>query len=113
MINTYLKKTTSFLHTPNFKSQNVRKPVECVDGFKLSIQASKDHYCSPRMDGNLVEYYTQVEIGFPSEPIPDTVEIDGTILDFAYHRDGGGDIYAYIPVWMVEALILYHGGIKS
>ena len=37
--------------------------VVCADGFEMSVQASRGHYCSPRED---VGPYTTVEIGFPN-----------------------------------------------
>ncbi len=45
--------------------------IECVDGLTLSVQASSTHYSSPR------SYYgphSQVEVGFPSERIPEIME---------------------------------------
>lgn len=38
--------------------------IECADGFTMSVQASRSHYCTPRND---VGPYTAVEVGFPSK----------------------------------------------
>ena len=45
----------------------VRPPVECKDGFKMSVQAGMYHYCSPQND---VGPWTSVEVGFPSKVEP-------------------------------------------
>lgn len=52
-------------HIRNNKIENrsyVAKPIICTDGFNVSVQASKHHYCSPR------EYdaeWASVELSFP------------------------------------------------
>ena len=43
---------------------NLLKEIECKDGFKISVQASKDHYCQPRE--TLRTGYDLVECGFPN-----------------------------------------------
>ena len=50
--------------------QKKRDYVVCADGFTMSVQASENHYCSPRADGAEV-IYGRVEIGFPSEHEPE------------------------------------------
>jgi len=40
----------------------VRLEAKCADGFRMSIQASQAHYCSPRI--NKCQNYETVEIGF-------------------------------------------------
>jgi len=60
MIKNFLKETSS---NDEF---NMRERIVCQDGFSMSIQASRLHYCSPReslINGN----YDSVEIGFPNE----------------------------------------------
>ena len=83
----------------------VRTPVECRDGFKISVQASSSHYCSPR---NNEGPYVQVEVGYPSA-------VEETLLDY---MDGGTDhptesVYGWVPVEVVAAIIERHGGIVS
>lgn len=63
-----------------------RPEAICADGFKMSIQASEDHYVS-------------VEVGFPSPSEP--------LLD-EYGDDG---VYGYVPLTVVDAIIAKHGGI--
>lgn len=75
--------------------------VVCADGFSVSIQASRDHYCDPRSDlGPWVEF----ELGYPSEP-------DELINEYAEDPSRPTDtVYGYVPVSVVEALIAKHGG---
>lgn len=71
----------------------------CADGFKVSIQASHLHYCSPREDLANGEYES-VEIGFPS------------FKEELIMRYRDGDIYPYVPIDIVEKMIANHGGIE-
>ncbi len=78
----------------------------CADGFKLSVQASAAHYCSPR--DNYGPYY-KVEVGFPSE----------VVLEFLPHIDGGPNenptetVYGYVPLETVVEVIARHGGLRT
>lgn len=72
-----------------------RPKAICADGFKMSIQASEDHYCQKDDEGS----YVSVEVGFPSLPEP--------LLD-EYGDDG---VYGYVPLTVVDAIIAKHGGI--
>jgi hypothetical protein len=47
--------------------------ITCTDGFSMSVQASKFHYCSPRMDH--AEAYTSVEVGFLCLPVSRTIHV--------------------------------------
>lgn len=83
--------------------QNMRPQLVCKDGFKISVQASKYHYCSPRVDGYVI--YEEVELGYPNME-------DELIAKFA--EDPGdltGTVYGYVPVEVVNQLIEKHGGI--
>ena len=88
--------------------QKPRKYVYCADGFNMSVQASKTHYCSPRVDG-LSAIYRQVEIGFPSER--------EALLD--EYVEGYGEprwtdtVYPYVPSQVVALVIAKHGGMVS
>ena len=42
--------------------QKIRNQVICADGFKISIQASSGHYCTPRIDTEDDTKYTSVEV---------------------------------------------------
>lgn len=79
-------------------------PMICVDGFTMSVQVSRTHYCSPRED-NAQDYY-EVEVGYPSE----TEEL---LLRFAEDEDKPTKtVYGYVPVSIVDAVIEKHGGLK-
>lgn len=79
--------------------------VECADGFKVSVQASEFHYCSPRMyvsDGR----YSAWELGFPSAA-------DDLIQKYAETPEEPTEtVYGWVPTETVDALIEKHGGIK-
>ena len=103
-INEYLKETRC-VHTlsDGTKIDGVRPAILCADGFSVSVQASKTHYCTPRIDG--AETYETVELGFPS------VE-DSLIIDYAEDLDRPTDtVYGYVPVHIVCELVEKHGGI--
>jgi hypothetical protein len=79
------------------------KPIECVDGFTISVQASRVHYCEPReKDGP----YLSVECGFPSSDVP----------EMADYKDGDDydtdSVFVCVPVEIVEAVLAKHGGMK-
>lgn len=80
-------------------------PVECVDGFKLSIQASSSHYCIPRSSKpGLV--WAELECGFPTAPVPSLADFKG---------DDGPDmenVFSYVPVELVVGVLREHGGLK-
>ena len=89
----------------------VRKPVVCVDGFRISIQASSAHYSVPRAKARA---YKACELGFPSEAddlIKEYAEhlplVDGDTIDFM------NTVYPYVPAKVIQALLEKHGGIVS
>ena len=105
MINDYMKKARG----ANARLQQYPyvpiPPIVCVDGFKISVQASSCHYCSPREDA-AYEYYT-VECGFPSVA-------EELIAEYAEDpADLTGTVYAYVPVAIAEQLLELHGGIAE
>lgn len=84
-----------------FKKLN--STVECADGYRVSIQASHTHYCSPRVDYPL-DGYTTVELGFPSEA-------DDLIQPYAEEPDDPcGSVYGFVPSSVVLELLTKHGG---
>ena len=86
--------------------QKPRKYVHCADGFNMSVQASKTHYCSPRVDG-LSAIYRQVEIGFPSER-------EALLDEYAEDKDKYTEtIYSWVPSELVALVIAKHGGMVS
>ena len=98
IINKWLKDNPSEFGTP-------RPMVECADAFRVSIQASRYVYWQPREDG--AAEYAEVELGFPSGPVPDY------LLEYAEDpRNPMDTVYPYTPVGEVAKLILLHGGIR-
>lgn len=74
----------------------------CFDGFSLSIQASRNHYCSPRED---VGPWSAVEIGYPSKPC-------AALAEYAEDPDDLTEtVYGWVPVEVVESVLAEHGGI--
>ena len=81
------------------------KPITCKSGLEMSVQASAFHYSIPKSDN--AEYYSEVEVGFPTKPEP-------LLLEYADEPDKPLDtVYAYVPVSVVKAVIEKHGGIIS
>jgi hypothetical protein len=83
----------------------VKKPVVCNDGFTISVQGGSEFlYCSPRKKCN--DYY-EVECGFPSED-------EELLKEYAEDPENlTQTVYSYIPIDLVEKVILKHGGIKN
>ena len=69
--------------------------ITCADGFSMSVQASRTHYSSPRM--NHAEAYSSVEVGFPSEA----------------EQSPTGTVYGWGPTHIVNAVVEKHGGIVN
>lgn len=103
-INEYLKRTRSTRTLQSGITIDVVRPwVECADGFRISIQASQYHYCSPRCDGEVE--YESVELGFPNV-------VDPLIIDYADDpEDPTESVYGFVPVRIVCELVEKHGGI--
>lgn len=76
-------------------------PFECPDGYTVSIQASKYHYCSPKQN-NQAEYYA-VELGFPNQ-------IEEELLTFAEEPEDPLDtVYGFVPMAIVCKILTKHG----
>ena len=87
--------------------QGKRPPIPaivCVDGLRMSVQASEYTYCTPRVTG--ADYYSHVEVGFPSEAVPELMEYAET------PETPTKTVYGWVPVEVVDAVIAAHGGIK-
>ena len=83
-----------------------REQIICKDGFQISIQASENHYCTPRINGMDVKYLA-VELGFPTED-------ELLIKDYAEETDDlTNTVYGYVPANVVIDVIEKHGGIIS
>ena len=78
--------------------------ITLKDGFRISIQAGERHYCVPRNDTGP---WVEVELGFPAWP-------DKLIEAFAEDPNNQSEtIYGYVPISVVQALIIKHGGISE
>lgn len=77
--------------------------IVCADGFKMSVQASGYHYCSPRDSEGP---WHSVEIGFPSE----RVEAFMPYIDGGEETDPTDTVYGYVPLELVAQAIADHGG---
>ncbi len=91
------------------QSHRAKRPpipaIVCADGLRLSVQASEYTYCKPRVTG--ADYYYEVEIGYPSEAVPE-------LLEYAESpATPTNTVYGYVPVELVDAVIAAHGGIAG
>ena len=101
-INEYLEATRKYNRHADMLS--IRPAVECNDGFRVSVQASEYHYCTPRIDYGP---YAEVELGYPSAEMP-------TLVEYAENEEKPLEtVYGYVPVELVDALLESHGGIKE
>lgn len=89
---------------PNLRDYLEHVPmVVCADGFKMSVQASGFHYCSPRASHG---GWYQVEVGFPSERVEALMPyIDGRPDEYPTET-----VYGYVPLDTVAEVIVAHGG---
>lgn len=85
---------------PKIKFDVLKNGVE-IQTFELSVQASENHYCSPRE--NLQKVYEQVEIGFPNFNFS-----DGFIKKYAEDVENPQDtVYGFVPL-NVLAMEIYN-----
>jgi len=104
-INQFLSENKIIKSFGGFSYRQLTPRVVCTDGFSMSVQVSRLNYCSPRIDD--AEYYSEVEIGFPSET-------ENIILEFAESPDNPTKtVYGYVPVGLVDAIIEKHGGFRQ
>ena len=88
-----------------FKYKEQAKVIKCTDGFSMSVQASKNHYCEPRADKP--KAYRQVEVGFPSAR-------DELLMPYVEDETNPtGTVYAFVPIEVVCQVIENHGGFKE
>jgi hypothetical protein len=87
-----------------FDYQHLRPKVVCKDGTTLSVQASRTHYCQPRMGG--FGPYREVEV-WPEVAPPQSW---GKYYDGEYEKGVTG-VFGYVPVELVQDFIDGHSGI--
>mgnify|MGYP003154152599 CR=1 FL=1 len=85
--------------------KELNEQVVCKDGFKMSVQASRINYSSPRTDD--CEKYTEVEVGFPSAE-------ESLLMPYVEDDEDPTDtVYPYVPVSIVSLVLVKHGGMVS
>lgn len=103
-INEYLLKHKYIEHLDKsgyeYRRQTPR--LICADGFHVSVQVGENLYCTPRM--NDLDYYFEVELGYPSAPMP-------SLSVYAEEPDTLATVWPYTPVHLVDAMLESHGGI--
>lgn len=84
---------------------HVSRRITCKDGFSMSVQANNNAYCRPRtLD---TPYWTEVEIGYPSQ-------IEPLLWEYAESaHDWTETVYPYTPVEVVAAVVEVHGGFEG
>jgi hypothetical protein len=79
-------------------------PIECNDGFEMSIQAASHNYCTPR-DCNGT--YSHLEVGFPNR-------VEDDLMPYAEDSEAPTEtVYCYVPVEIILKVIAKHGGVKN
>ena len=87
-------------------ADNIFPRIRCADGFSMSVQGHYGSYSVPRDD--FADFYSEVEVGYPSEKVEELMPyIDGA------DTDPTKTVYGYVPIEIVEQIILAHGGIKT
>lgn len=83
------------------------KPVYCVDGASLSVQASRYHYCAPK---NNEGPYSLFEVGFPSVKPPESWR---DLCEGDFNTQACDTVYAYVPMALIVEFIELHGGLRE
>lgn len=90
-------------HIARTKDHNgIAKPIECTDGFSMSVQASKTHYSTPRSDNT--KAYLEYEVGYPSKREE---------LLMPFHECEDSTVFCWVPAEIIIQVILKHGGMRS
>lgn len=91
----------------------INRRVVCADGFKVSLQASANHYANDSHESGEAAYwrlgdddapvypFTTFEVGNPSE------DLDTSALMIPYDSAG---VWAWVPRAVCTALLDVHGG---
>lgn len=75
--------------------------VVCADGYTMSVQASRAHYCETRDDGGV---YTKFEVGFPDAR-------EEEFMPYAEDPDEPTEtVYGWVPAEAIDAVMDRHGG---
>ena len=91
--------------------KKIQRPIYCRDGFMMSVQASREHFCSPRDDFKPCD---GVEVGYPSE-------LEHLLLPFTDNNTErtpvicgmAPTLYVNVPPITIRAIIQKHGGMTA
>jgi hypothetical protein len=77
------------------------RPITCKDGFRMSVQASSGHYCSPRFT---LPYsrYTHFEVQAAQD-----------VFLMPYAESCSSSIHPQVPRGVITKCIDYHGGLSD
>jgi hypothetical protein len=101
MEKTKIEKTIMLKNGTKYTYQELRPKIKLNNGISLSIQGSKNHYCSPRYNHS---YYSSVEVGYMSST--ETPEFKEFEDKFNRYQDGQGSwVFGYVPVDELEQYI--------
>lgn len=82
---------------------HIRPAITCVDGQRLSVQASEYHYCTPRSSTGP---YTHVEVMVFGSEVPEW-------QSYGDDEPGNISVYVRVPVPLVVEYIKQHGGVQG
>jgi hypothetical protein len=85
-----------------FSSRTPADSIICKDGFKFSVQASANHYCTPRSDD--AHAYTHFEVGYPSQ-------YEESLAPYAEEPGTTETVFGWVPLAVIVYLINKHGGV--
>lgn len=83
----------------------IRPQIVCKDGFVVSVQASRTHFCSPRSNQGP---YRSVEVGFPTQRPEPWTDWESYAEDPSAPTE---TVYGYVPTELVWDLLQDHGGV--
>lgn len=82
-------------------------PIICKDGFRMSVQASRGHHCTPKvtLDIPYLSEYKNYEVG--------ACNMEESLLKKYVENDlDDYKIYDQVPVEVLNEILEKHGGIK-
>ena len=90
------------------KRKKLVKSIRCKDGFVMSVETSREHFCSPRDD---VGPYNGVEVTYPSEWEDLLLPYKDNNTDHTPYICGvAPTLYVNVSPHVVRAVIHKHGG---
>jgi hypothetical protein len=97
---------------PRYPKRSVNRRIVCVDGYRVSVQASDMHYANDSHPSGEAAYWrgNDPEIAYPFV----TFEIGGVDSDpapaEAWDEYDNGGVWAWVPRQVVADLLDAHGG---